>query len=205
MATNILVDGQFTQGNDIGIGFSGITPWNDWTNAGITVIAPHPPAIPGNYASLPTVADLFQRFSALPNGNYVLTFDVYNEAPNPAHLVFGVQPAGGGPYTEFSLGLMTEISLGPNSGWIPETLYFTVNNPGYTINELTFSNSYDAPFPPIANSINPPGTIIDVGNVFLGAVTNTAPAPTPGAGLFSLAFLLLLGLTAFWKHARKPA
>lgn len=63
-ATSIILDGTFQ--DPIGTG-SNLTPWSDWTNAGITRdVAPL--GISGDYASLPVGADLFQRFSALANG-----------------------------------------------------------------------------------------------------------------------------------------
>ena len=42
-------------------------------------------------------------------------------------------------------------------------------NEGFNANEVTFSNSYDAPIGPIANSVNPPGTIINIADVTLTA------------------------------------
>jgi hypothetical protein len=47
------------------------------------------------------------------------------------------------------------------------SLTFTIDNPPYPLNELTFSNSYDNPTPPITNSVNPRGTIIDIADVSL--------------------------------------
>src|SRR5208282_5164697 len=54
---SIIQDGDFL--DPIGTG-SNLTPWSDWTSAGITT-TPAPSGIPGDYASLPIGADLFQR------------------------------------------------------------------------------------------------------------------------------------------------
>jgi len=170
---SIIQDGDFL--DPIGTG-SNLTPWSDWTSAGITT-TPAPSGIPGDYASLPIGADLFQRFSALPNGNYQLSFLVQNQSSQAAQLVFALQPTGGGSVaTEFSLGLMSDITPPANSGWTQETFNFTISN--YTVSELTFSNSYDYPQPgtPIANSVNPAGTIIDIADVSLVSTSSVAPS-----------------------------
>src|SRR5271165_7656081 len=81
-----------------------------------------------------------------------------------ANLVFAVQQAIGTPITTLENdGLAEELSLSPSAGFIHETLNFTITaNLGFNANEVTFSNSYDAPTGPIANSVNPPGTIINL-------------------------------------------
>lgn len=94
-ATSIILDGTFQ--DFIGTG-SNPTPWSDWTNAGITRAAA-PAGIPGDYASLPIGADLFQRFSALSNGSYDLSFLVQNQSSSSAEMVFAVQQALGTPCT----------------------------------------------------------------------------------------------------------
>jgi hypothetical protein len=163
-AAPIVLDGTFL--NSIGTGENS-SPWSDWTNAGITrALAPSP--IPGNYASLPLGADLFQDFSALPNGTYELSFLAQNQSPWAAELVFAIQQALGTPVsTVFNLGTGEELDLPASSAFIPITLDFTINNPPFTPNELTFSNSYDAAVAPIQNSKNPVGTIIDIADVSL--------------------------------------
>jgi hypothetical protein len=90
-ASSIILDGDFL--DPIGTGNT-LTPWSDWTNAGVTR-HPAPSGIQGNYASLPVGADLFQRFSALPNGGYVISFLVENPSPDSAELVLAIQQAGG--------------------------------------------------------------------------------------------------------------
>src|ERR1700674_1303382 len=77
-ASSIVLDGDFL--DPIGTGDT-LTPWSDWTNAGITR-RQAPAGIPGDYASLPVGADLFQRFSSLPDGEYVLSFLVRNPSAN---------------------------------------------------------------------------------------------------------------------------
>jgi hypothetical protein len=175
-ATSLLLDGTFS--NSIGTGLN-LTPWSDWTAAGITRL-PAPFPVPGNYASLPVGADLFQRFSPLTNGNYRLSFLAQNQAPWTAELVFAIQqPFGTPPSIVFGLGTAKEISLPASSAFIPITLDFTIDNPPFTPNELTFSNSYAAPVPPIENSINRPGTIINIANIALTPLTDISPAPLP--------------------------
>src|SRR5271156_4651704 len=75
-AANIIQDPTFL--NPIGTGLN-LTPWSDWTDAGITRHAA-PSGIPGNYASMPVGADLFQRFPGPGPGTYALTFYVRDEA-----------------------------------------------------------------------------------------------------------------------------
>jgi len=181
--TSIIQDGTFQ--DSIGTG-SNLTPWSDWTNAGITRVTA-PTGIPGDYASLPVGADLFQRFSALPDGSYVLSFLVQNQSSTPAELVFAVQQALGTPVNiVFSLGTGEEILVPASSGFEHITLDFTIDNPPFTPNELTFSNSYDAPIAPITNSINPAGTILNIADVTLYPVV---PEPSTWA-------MMLLGFAA---------
>lgn len=164
-ATSIILDGDFL--DFIGTG-SNLTPWSDWTNAGITR-HPAPNGIQGNYASMPTGADLFQGFSALPDGGYVLSFLVRNPSPNSAQLVFGVQQGGGIPASVvYADGLQEEITLPASSRFSSETLTFYVTTAvTFSVNELTFSNSYDAPVGPWVNSINRAGTVVDIADVTL--------------------------------------
>jgi hypothetical protein len=117
---------------------------------------------------MPNGADLFQDFSALQNGNYTLSFMAKNEMNYDVKLVAAVQTAIGTPASQLqSLGFLKESDLSANSGWVNETLSFTVNNPGITVNELTFSNSYDNTSPQLQDSKNPAGTFIDIANVSL--------------------------------------
>ncbi len=180
-ASSIVLDGDFL--DPIGTG-DNLTPWSDWTNAGITR-RPAPTGIAGNYASMPVGADLFQRFSSLPDGKYVLSFMVRNSSPNSAQLVFGVQQAGGSPAeVVYADGLQKEITVPALSLFSTETLTFYVTpTVTFPVNELTFSNSYDNPVGPWANSINPAGTVIDVADVSLTAV----PEPSTWA-------MMLLGV-----------
>jgi hypothetical protein len=165
-ATNIIQSGTFQNPIEIGTP-TALGIWSDWTGAGISRdTAPSP--IPGDYASLPVGADLFQRFIALSNGTYTLTFLVEDASAWAAQLVFAVQEALGSPVgEEAALGLLGDITLEPSSTFEQVSLTFTVDNPPYPLNELTFSNSYDNPIPPIANSVNPRGTIIDIADVSL--------------------------------------
>jgi hypothetical protein len=189
-ATNIVQDGAFL--NPIGTG-SNLTPWSDWTDAGITRSAA-PAGIPGDYASLPVGADLFERFSALAPGVYTLSFLVENQSPWAANLVLAVQQAlGTDVNTLFNAGTAEELNLPASmTNFVRETLNFTITqNEGFIPNELTFSNSYDAPVGPIADSVNPAGTIIDIADVSLtnaptvaitsaGGVTNQASQTIAG-------------------------
>lgn len=169
-ASSIILDGDFL--DPIGTG-DNLTPWSDWTNAGITR-QPAPMGIQGNYASMPVGADLFQRFSSLPDGGYVLSFLVRDPSPNSAQLVFGVQQAGGSPTGEvFADGLQEEITVPASSLFSSETLTFYVTNAiPFPVDELTFSNSYDAPVGPWANSINPAGTVVDIADVTLCSLSS---------------------------------
>jgi hypothetical protein len=164
-ASSIILDGNFL--DPIGTGDT-LTPWSDWTNAGITRHQA-PMGIPGDYASLPVGADLFQQFSSLPDGEYVLSFLARNSSANSAQLVFGVQQAGGSPAEiVYADGLQEEITVPASSLFSTVTLTFYVTpTVTFPVNELTFSNSYDNLVGPWANSINPTGTVIDVADVSL--------------------------------------
>ena len=186
-ASSIILDGDFL--DPIGTG-NNLTPWSDWTNAGITR---HPAltGIPGNYASMPVGADLFQRFSSLPDGEYVLSFMVRNSSPNSAQLVFGVQKASGSPAeVVYADGLQKEIAVPASSPFSTETLTFYVTpTVTFPVNELTFSNSYDNPAGPWANSINPAGTVIDVADVSLTAVPEPSTWAMMLLGVAGLSFV----------------
>lgn len=193
-ATSIILDGTFQE--LIGTG-SNLTPWSDWTNAGITRAAA-PAGIPGDYASLPVGADLFQQFSALANGTYVLSFLVENQSSSPAELVFAIQQ-GGGTFidTLFELGTAQEI-LAPVSNQFEQiTFTFTIDNPPFIPNELYLSNSYDAPIGPISNSINPAGTILNIADVTLYSV--------PEPATWTMMLIGFSGLGAAMRSRRKPA
>ena len=96
-------------------------------------------------------------------------------------MVFAVQQAGGIPITTLENdGLAEELSLQPSTGFIHETLNFTITaNEGFNANEVTFSNSYDAPTGPIVNSVNPPGTIINIADVTLTQLIAQPPIVLP--------------------------
>ena len=179
--TNIIQDGDFL--DPIGTGLNS-TPWSDWTNAGITRSAA-PAGIPGDYASLPVGADLFQRFSALAPGAYTLSFLVENPSPWAANLVPAVSQAfgavQGGIATLFNAGTAEELHLPASmTSFVRETLNFTITqNEAFIPNEFTFSNSYDAPVGPIADSVNPPGTIINVADVSITSAPPDVPIPAP--------------------------
>jgi hypothetical protein len=182
-ASSIILDGDFL--DPVGTG-DNLTPWSDWTNAGITR-HPAPMGIQGNYASMPIGADLFQRFSPLPDGGYVLSFLAQNPSPNSAQLVFGVQEAGGSPAAEvFADGLQKEITVPASNLFSAETLTFYVTNTiPFPVDELTFSNSYDAPVGPWANSINPAGTVVNIATITLCTLSSypctLTPYGTPGS------------------------
>jgi hypothetical protein len=68
---------------------------------------------------------LFQRFDALPDGNYQLTFLAVNASPWSAELVIAVQQALGTPVaTVFAYGTGEEVTLPAFSGFLPFTLDF---------------------------------------------------------------------------------
>ncbi|WP_137786180.1 PEP-CTERM sorting domain-containing protein [Sphingomonas sp. 3P27F8] len=182
-ATEIVRDGTFQNG--IGVG-SNPSPWSDWTNAGI-VRASAPDGLPGNYAAIPVGGDLFQRFSPLTNGDYQLTFFAKNESATLAALVVAVQQAGGTAYsTIHSLGLGKELYLPIQDGFGKYQIDFTVNDPSFSINELYFSNSYNFPEPLLFDSVNKPGTVVDIANVSLQRLTGAVPEP-------SIWFMLIAG------------
>jgi hypothetical protein len=156
-ASSIVLDGDFL--DPIGTG-ENLTPWSDWTNAGITR-HPAPMGVPGNYASMPTGADLFQRFAGPGPGTYVLTFDVRDEATWSASLTFTVQQPLGGPWND----ILTTITIPSSLKFTEEQFTFEITQPAGTLSELAFSNSYDYQFPK-----NPPGTVLDIANVSLTAV-----------------------------------
>src|ERR1700729_1955403 len=190
-ATSNILDGTFQ--DPIGTG-SNLTPWSDWTNAGATRAAASA-GIPGDYASLPVGADLFQRFSALTNGTYVLSFLVQNQSSSPAELVFGVQQEGGRPIdTVFQLGTFKEISVPASSQFEHIALTFTIDDPPFALNELTFSNSYDAPIGPISNSVNPAGTSLNIADVRLSPAV-----PEPVTWVRILIAFAGLGLRGTWR------
>jgi hypothetical protein len=186
-ASSIILDGNFL--DPIGTGDT-LTPWSDWTNAGITR-RQAPMGIPGDYASLPVGADLFQQFSSLPAGEYVLSFLARNSSANSAQLVFGVQQAGGSPAeVVYSDGLQEEITVPASSLFSTVTLTFYVTpTVTFPVNELTFSNSYDNPIGPWANSINPTGTVIDVADVSLTAVPEPSTWAMMLLGVAGLSFI----------------
>ena len=199
-ASNILNDGQFF--NPIGVGTCGNGNWCDWTNAGITT-SPMTNVFLGNYASLPNSpnggADLFQDFSPLAPGTYTLSFLVQNASSWSAELVFGLNQYLGVPTAfAFSAGWQTEILLPASSNFTLDSLTFVVtNSEPYTANEITFSNSYDAPVGPISNSMNPAGTVINVADVSL-----TANTPLPAAFPLFATGLDAMGLFG-WRRKRK--
>jgi hypothetical protein len=175
-ATSIILDGSFLQ--PIGTG-STLTPWSDWTDAGISRDSA-PDGIQGNYARLPNGADLFQRFDALSNGGYVLSFLVRNQSPTEAKLVLAIQQALGTPRSiVFAAGTGEELSLLPSDHFTSETLTFYIDDPSFVPNELAFSNSYDAPVSPIEDSVNPAGTQIDIADVTLCPLSSYPCGITP--------------------------
>lgn len=97
----------------------------------------------------------------------------------------------------FSLGTPDEVLLPASSGFEQITLDFSIDNPPFIPNELTFSNSYDAPIDPISNSINPGGTLINIADVTLYAV------PEPATWIMML--IGFGGLGAAMRSRRKPA
>ena len=187
--SDVIQDGTFLL--PIQIGTQNIYQWTDWTGAGITTQNPAPSGIPGDYASVPVGGDLFEDFTALTPGNYTLTFYVENRSPSDAKLVLAVQQHLGTPISElFAAGAAEELSLPASmTSFVKETFNFTIT-PGETFipQELYYSNSYNAPIPPITNSINPPGTTINVADVSLTAApqaTGTTVSGTEGAAISS--------------------
>jgi hypothetical protein len=186
-ASSIVLDGNFL--DPIGTGDT-LTPWSDWTNAGITR-RQAPVGIPGDYASMPVGADLFQRFSSLPDGEYALSFLVRNSSENSAQLVFGVQQAGGSPSeVVYADGLQEEITVPASSLFSTVTLTFYVTpTVTFPVNELTFSNSYDGPAGPWVNSKNAAGTVIDIADVSLTAVPELSTWAMMLVGVAGLSFV----------------
>lgn len=203
--TSIILDGTFL--NPIGTG-STLTPWSDWTNAGVTRIAA-PTGIPGNYAHLPVGADLFQRFGALGTGDYELSFLVQNQAPWSAELVFAIQQAGGTwPLTVFSYGMGGVLDLSPSSDFLPVVLDFHIATLPFVANELTFSNSYDAPVAGIEHSVNPAGTFLNIANVSLTCTTCETPLPAvpePSTWAMMLVGFGALGSAIRWRPRNRLA
>ena len=150
--------------------------WEDWSGTNVTIV-PAPTPMTGNYASMSMGTDFIQWFPKLANGTYQLNFTAQNPTNHSAELVWGVQQQWGIDInTTFQLGLGKEITLPANSGWIEQSFAFTVNNPGYSLNELFFSNSFCNPIGPISNSINLPGTFINISNVSLIPLSGSIPS-----------------------------
>jgi hypothetical protein len=192
-ANSVILDGNFL--NPIGTG-NNLTPWSDWTNVGISKFAA-PTPIPGNYARIPVGGDLFQRFGALQQGSYTLSFLAQNQSPWTAELVFAVQTMYGTLMSQvFAAGTAGMLSLASSSSFTRETLNFSIGpQTPFVANEFYFSNSYNYPAPEIANSINPPGTIINIADVSLTPVAVTPLPPTWT--------MMLIGLAGFGFVARR--
>ena len=193
-AMSVIQDGTFQ--NQIGTG-GNLTPWSDWTNAGVTrQVAPS--GIPGNYAAMPYGTDLYQDFSGQKAGTYTLSFFVQNQTPWPAELVLSFQQNGGGGWYDY----LNVLDLPASTGFIAES--FTVNL-AHPPEQFYFSNSYDSTtygaaayfYPELANSINPAGTIIDVADVSL-----TPVAGVPELGTWAMMLLGFAGLGSV-AHRRK--
>jgi hypothetical protein len=201
-ASSILLDGTFQ--NSIGTGLN-LTPWSDWTNAGVARFAA-PSGIPGNYASLPVGADLFQRFSGPIPGTYVLSFVAQNLAPWSAELVFSIQEPGGGGWYEY-LGV---LDLPASTSFISESFTVQITEPEGSASEFYFSNSYDSTtvgaaayyYPALENSKNPAGTLINVADVSLSEAPLAVPEPS--STLLFASGLSGLGLLQ-WHRKRKKA
>ena len=113
--------------------------------------------------------------------------------------MFGVQQEGGSPIdTVFQLGTFKEISVPASSQFEHIALTFTIDDPPFALNELTFSNSYDAPIGPISNSINPAGTILNIADVRLGSAV-----PEPATWVMML--IAFTGLGAATHSRRKSS
>lgn len=113
--------------------------------------------------------------------------------------MFAVQQALGTPVNiVFGLGTAEEILVPVSSQFEPITLTFNIDNPPFIPNELTFSNSYDAPIGPISNSINPSGTILNIADVTLYPVV-----PEPATWVTML--IGFAGLRAAVRSRRKTA
>jgi hypothetical protein len=172
-AIDVVIDSNFLGSISTGVP---ITGWSDWTNAGVTK-SEAPGLVSGLVANIPVGGDLFQWFDKLAPGSYQISFLAKNDSSSAAVLVYGAQQkAGISVNTLFSLGLGSKVYLQPNADFVRVNLNFTVNsNVTFDVNELYFSNSYNAPESSIADSINPPGTIIRVAEVTLSRLSNIAP------------------------------
>lgn len=186
--TSIIQDGTFLQ--PIGTG-SNLTPWSDWTSAGVTRVT-GAPGVVGDYASIPFGGDLFQRFSAPAPGQYILSFLVQNPMPYVAQMIIDLQQPLGGGWHDFP----QVLNLAASSGFIRET--FTVNwiRDLGTPSEFYFSNSYDYPDPSrgFQNSVNPQGTFLNVAEVSF--LPSAAPEPATWA-------MMLLGFLAIGHTIRR--
>lgn len=190
-ANSIILDGTFK--NPIGTG-SNLTPWSDWTNAGVTRIDA-PGKIPGNYASMPYGTDLFQHFSGQAAETYKLSFFVQNQTPWAAELVLSFQQTGGAGWYDY----LNVLNLPASTGFIKESFTFNLAHPP---EEFYFSNSYDSTTygaaayysPALANSVNPLGTIINVADVRLTPVSAT---PLPSTWFMMLSGLVGLGFFTY--------
>jgi len=193
-SVSIIQDGTFQ--NHIGTGLN-LTPWADWTNAGIHT-QKAPKSIGGNAAVIPFGGDLFQRFSPLKNGKYLLSFYASNDSRNDAALVFSFQQAFGIPVaTTFPLGLGQELHLTGSSGFQPYQMSFNINSKiPFPVNEFYFSNSYNYPEPIIADSINPRNTVIKIANVSLQQLSGGVPEPATWS-------LMILGFGAVGATMRR--
>ena len=188
-SANLIANGDFSTGS--------ISPWRDWTGAGASVQLSSDPSI-GHYASLPHGTDLFQTISPLSNGIYELKFKVQNQSSWDARLVYAVQQSLGiNPDRLYSMGLLENTLLPANGGWTTEDFVFTLNNPGFLVNELTFSNSYDCTCTAVtAGSNNPNGTIINVANVSLTTYSGAGPTSPPAAPEPAIWSLMILSVGA---------
>ena len=176
-ASSAIADGTFLQ--PLG------SIWHDFTGVGITG-HPAPTGIPGNYESMPKGADLYQYFGGPTPGTYSLSFYVQNPSPWPVELAVALQNPGGGiPPAWLELAQVIQI---PTSTSFTQ-IQFPVNvfQSTGTETEITFSNSFDNPhsagpgfYWPGENSINPPGSVIDVADVLLTPGALGTPGPVPG-------------------------
>lgn len=167
-AVDVIQDGTFQ--NAIGTG-NNLTPWSDWTNAGVTRHAA-PVGISGNYASLSWGADLFQRFSAPAPGMYILSFYVQNPMPYATKMIIDIQQPSG-----FGWHLMDKvISLAASTDFELKSFHVDINRTEGEASEFYFSNSYNYPDPNrgFEGTVNPRGTFLNVAQVSLRAVPESA-------------------------------